>query len=488
MKKIIALMAVAAAVSAGFAQYRAVDRQAGMMAEGRPFLTDAARYNSYDLAGSPLGLFEIGPASRLNAAAGYRYYGLGDESGHYISGQTLRMGMPGRAFFEVFYGPDVLKNTSDSSNAVGLTLHRFGLTLASQATGGFFRSSIRADGYIGTQEWDKGDSGRVIMGFEALRLDMGSQVHPWVRIGFFFNLSARIDTLYTPDGNLREDRSAHMNLPEFGGNVDFGGEDVPVRSNLSFTYAMSRFVYTSKGLSSTIPPIVDAQGNANTILNDSLRLTWLTQGEIPVAEGYVVKPAFLFGISSNTGKMHMPHPENDPFQPRRHIDSLNYTLSGTYFGGGAGFRVGRYADLHAEYTAAVMSLNCGKGYRPQPAVKSRTLHHTSFGLSAPLHNYFDMPLSLTPRIAYFISGSAFATGAVHSDLDPLNAYPGKSKWPLYSPQVFLEGFERTSGFTFGIDGSALEDMLSTSFWMTFLSKDTVKKGGLELGLSVGFTM
>ena len=274
MKRVMVLMIVAAAVSAGFAQYRAVDRQAGMMIEGRPFFTDAARYNSYDLAGSPLGLFDINSSEKMSVDLGYRYYGLGDETGHYLSGQTIRMGQPGRSFFELFYGPDIMsdKNSRYNNNKISLPLHRFGLTLATQDAEGSFRTSIMAAGYAGGQEWERGDSSRALMGVEKLRLDMGGRVHPFLRIGFFINFSGHLDTLYVPGvtDDMRRDCPAQLNLPEFGGNIDFGDDDMPVRSNLSVSYALSRFVYTSKWPTG-FPP-ADQWGNVPPIMGDSLRV------------------------------------------------------------------------------------------------------------------------------------------------------------------------------------------------------------------------
>jgi hypothetical protein len=148
----------------------------------------------------------------------------------------------------------------------------------------------------------------------------------------------------------------------------------------------------------------------------------------------------------------------------------------------------KYADLHLEYSLASMSLETGSAL-PDPFVDSRMLHHTSFGASTVVNDYLELPLKIAPRIAYFISGSAGIVEAFHSGVDPINIVPGKSKLDLYQPQKFLEGFERTSGFTFGIDAGIFEDQLSASLWMTFLSKKSGgdEKKGLELGLSALFS-
>jgi len=488
MKKVFVLLAVAAAVSTVFAQYRAVDRQAGMMIEGRPFFTDAARYNSYDMAGSPLGIFEVG-TPRFGVDVGYRSYGLGDESGDYLVVPSIYMGQPDRSFTKMYYSPDMVSH-KNNLNKASLTLHRFGLLLATQAPDGFFRTSILFDGYYGGQKWENIPDSRAIMGVERLRLDLGSQVHPLARIGFFVNFAGGIDTLHVPGVNpeLRADRSGQLLLPEFGGNLDFGGEDFLMRGVLSFSYALSRFVYTSKPVVNFPPPVLDPFGNAHTVMNDSLRLAYLMQGELPINEVYILRPSLLFGMSSNKGKMLTPHKDNDILQPGLVVPDSGYKLSGIYIGVGTGFQANKYANLHVEYTAALMSLDCGSRYQPRPAVTSRNLHHTSFGVSTRMHDYLEMPLELTPRIAYFISGSSIGADAVHSNLNPLNIVPGKSKYMQYTPALYLSDFARTSGFTFGFDGRGLDGMLSGSFWMTLLSKSTVNNGGMELGVSAGFSI
>ena len=484
MKNRIAVaIAVVAAVSIGFAQTRGVDLHGATLFEGRPFITDGGVYNGYDLGGSPLGRFDA-EQSRLDVDLGYRYYGFGDLAGHYLSGQSVRMGDPGRSFFEVFYGPDILSN-KNAGNTATLPVQRFGLVLAAQGTSGAFRSSLMADGYIGAQEWDSGDSSRTFMGFERLRLDLGSQVHPLVRVGLFFGVTARLDTLAAPN-NYHQDRSFQINLPEFGGNIDFGGEDMPVRSNLYVSYAFSRFIYTAKGVGGI--PSVDQYGNADAILNDSLNIFWMAQGRIPVNDDYTVRPGLLFGYTGNSGEMFAPDPDNDLIKLGNARPSSPYDLTGVWFGIGTGFEALKYADVHVEYTLAAMSVKWGSYYTSAAGDRSRTLHNTAFGVSTPLHEYVALPLSVTPRIAYFISGSAGVVGARHSKFEPMNVVSGKSKNYLYRPQSFLDGFERTSGFTFGVDGQALEDRLSVSYWMTFLSKKTDSKGGMELGLSAGFSL
>ena len=477
---------IIAAASLCSAQSRTVDKHGAMMAEGRPFITDGGLYNSYDLGNSPLGMFDI-DSSRFSAEVGYGYLGLRDIGRHDLSGQKIRMGEPGRAFFEVFYGPDFLsyKDANNLTTGASLPLHRFGLTLATQTESGFFGAALSADGYIGTQTWDSGDSSRTFMGLDRLRLDFGSQVHPLVRIGLFFGVTAHLDTLMRQG---QEDVSFQMNFPEFGGSIDFGGEDMPVRSNLYAAYSFSRFIYRANGTGN--PPVINSN-QVDAIRNDSLNLFWMAQGRVPINDDYTVKPGLLFGYTGNFGDRREPKGQNDnPLDLGNVRLNSYYSLTGVWLGLGTGFEALKYADLHIEYAASLWSLSCGAGFLPPPAVTSRTLHHTTFGVSTPLHEYVDMPVKVFPRIAYFISGSSGIVGSRWSDVEPLNIAPNKSKAYLYSPQNFLAGFTRISGFTIGVDGAALEDMLSASLWVTFLSSknNSTSQGGTELGLSAGFRL
>jgi hypothetical protein len=326
------------------------------------------------------------------------------------------------------------------------------------------------------------------MGFERLRLDFGSQVHPLVRLGLFFGATLRLDTLRAS----HEDVAFQTNLPEFGGNIDFGGEDMPVRSNLYASYAFSRYLYRVSGFGD-VPSANPDNNHADAIRNDSLNIFWMAQGRIPVNDDYTVRPGLLFGYTGNYGGMREPVGENkNPVDMGEAIKGSPYDLTGVWFGIGAGFEALKYADVHVEYTLAAMSLKwgeAGSSYQNYPPAgdRSRTLHNTAFGVSTPLHEYVALPLNITPRIAYFISGSAGIAGARHSSFEPMNVVSGKSKKYLYAPYSFLDGFERTSGFTFGVDGQALEGRLSVSYWMTFL-KNTVSKDGMEIGLSAGFSL
>jgi len=145
-----------------------------------------------------------------------------------------------------------------------------------------------------------------------------------------------------------------------------------------------------------------------------------------------------------------------------------------------------------EYTLAALSLDCGFAY-PKPAVESRTLHHTAFGVSTNLNKYVDIPIVITPRLAYFISGmSGVGVSQARLSVDPLNVLFTHSKESLYNPQNLLNAFSHLSGFTIGVDGQVLEGQASASVWATFLSDsglDKVNKGGgLEFGARIGFLL
>ncbi|MDR2694278.1 MAG: hypothetical protein LBB74_08730 [Chitinispirillales bacterium] len=501
----VLVFAVAAPISLCLAQTRAIDKRGDMLFEGRPFFTDSALYNGYDLGGSPLGLFDRG-SPRHAVDVGYRYAGLGDGAGHYMNGMSFTEGGPGIAYFRFSYGPDLLSR-KNGGNETSLTLHRFGLVVAGQAGSGIIRGSLVADGFYGNQKWAESDSARTFMGFERLRLDLGSRIHPALRIGVFFGVIGRYDSLYIPvPPNMRpesvperSDRAGQINLPEFGASLDFGEDGLPVRSNLTFSYALSRFINTSKDPLLSPPytwkpmPIptdkygytTDKNGNTDAIRNDSFDLFWVTRGRVPVKEsGFAFNPGLLFGLTGNAGEMRQPTDDNNIINLGDAKSS--YDLSGIWFGLGTGFEALKYADAHLEYTLADMSLSVTPAVGAEKEV-SRTLHHVSVGVSSRLNEYVELPVVIVPRLAWFASGTAGVLGARRLSLSPLDLAGGMSKAPLYWPERFLDGFRRVSGFTIGVDGHAFEGRLNASVWTTILSSSVeAEDGGLEFGLKVGF--
>jgi len=475
----VTVFAAALSASLCFAQTRAVSKLSEAVFEGRPFFTDSALYNSYDLGGSPLGLFEKG-TPRFDARFDYRYDELGDRSGQYWNAPELTMGNPGKIFFRAFYDPSALSgkkadNTGNKVDTVAdLPLHRFGLVLASQGTSGSLRGAFTLVGFYGEQRWDHYDDYRMTGGFERVRFDIGSQLHPLLRLGMFVGGDVR----YEKNNVSNSARSCQTNLPEVGVNLDVGGEDLPVRGNLDFSYAWSRFVYTERdGV------------NEPAIRNDSLSIFLTAQGNFsPMPDKLVLKPGLLLGVTNNSGRMHDPEEGNNyPVNLGNIQQNKEYGLKSFWFGAGTGAGILGYADLHVEYTLTALWLECGSYYTPPP-VASRTLHHTAFGVSTNLNKYLEMPITITPRLAYFVSGKSDMFGVPQARLssDPLNPALHSTKQALYEPQNFLKGFEHISGFTLGIDGSVLEGQAEASVYGTFLSSGALDKGGLEFGARVGF--
>jgi hypothetical protein len=485
-----------------FGQSKAVDAHGAMLFEGRPFFTDSALYNSYDLGGSPLGLFEKG-FPRFGAMFDYRYDGLGNGSGQYWDAPRLTMGNPGGAYFQAYYGPGILslKNGADGGGAVGLPLHRFGLAVASQGTSGALRASLIAEGFYGRQEWDGNvEKARVFMGFDRLRLDLGSRVHPLARVGLYVGTRLGLDTLSEA---WRADRSFYINLPEFGAGVDFGGEGVPVRSNVSFSYAWSRFIYTTWGRNMNANDFPNGAkpghlgydngygGDANVIRNDSLSVFWATRAHLlSNDEKIALNPGLLLGFTNNSGEMREPGTDNHLINIGGAYPGLSYGMSGIWFGVGMGFEAQGYVDAHVEYALSAMSLECGPGYTGSDFKTSQTLHHVAIGLSTKAGNFVELPVAIAPRVAWFISGAANMAGPAQARLGvaPLNDAPRVSKRSLYEPQNFLNGFRHVSGFTVGADADALEGAAVASIYATFLSSDKEDRGGLEFGAKMGFAL
>jgi len=488
MKKI--LIAVLLISSVSFAQHPALDLYSTRLAEGRPFFTYQGIYDSYDLFNSPLGVFEI-DSSSLSIEVGYNLLSLGKEKGHFFTLPLLRMGEPGRAYFQVFYGPDFLSY----DESITLPLHRFGLTLAAQSESGLFQASISSSGYIGTQSWKEGNDTRAILGLDNLRFDFGSRVHPMARVGVFIGAALYVDTLKSPERygstyeQLRIDRSAQVVLPAFGGFVDFGGGHFPVYNHLSLQYASSRFVYVAKN--ETNRGGVDGLGNEYSVINDSLQLFWLAAGRIPLGEHFI-KPGLLVGFSATSGQLHWPDEDSDPFKMKDAIDGGFFDLTEVYFGIGTGFEVFNYADLFIEYVYNSASLDYGDyaGFNNSSNFPtSRGFHNFALGASTPLHEYLSLPLSLTPRIAYFMSQSAGAVEARRMEIDPLNPIMnGKSKEARYRPQTYLHGREFISGITIGLDAQSPDTKFGGSLYTTFLNKRQGRQSGIEMGVVLAFAV
>jgi hypothetical protein len=494
----VLMFIVVASVSLCLAQTRAIDKYGETLFEGRPFFTDSALYNSYDLGGSPLGLFDKG-SPRFNAEVGYRYSGLGDRSGQYWNAPLLTVGTAGQLFLRGFYVPRVMSDESGANEISLSQLHRFGFVLASQGTSGALRTAISfAGGFWDRQEWKNSDNARLIVDIEKIRFDIGSQLHPRLRLGVFVGINGRLDTLVAP---YHADRSGYAALP-LGGNLDFGGEGFPVRSNIDFSYAWSRFVYTAweRGGLQNAPSGAGLPsyqgGDANAILNDSVNLFWTTRVNVPLQDGkFALKPGLVLGLTINSGDMHVQEPDDDALKHLINIGSVRpnseYSLTGFWFGVGSGFEAADLAvNTHVEYTLAAMSLQCGSYYTGRGVKNSRTLHNVSIGASANINKFVEMPVVVTPRAAWFASGTARMYGAARSrlNLDPFNNEPGMSKHLLYEPQKFLDGFERVSGFTVGVDGQALDGQVDASVWASFLSSSVNKDGGLEIGAKLGFLL
>jgi len=506
MRIIVFMIAVVALSSLCFAQTRGVEKYGEMLFEGRPFFTDSALYNSYDLGGSPLGLFEKG-SPRFDARFGNRYTGLGGSAENMWDAPSIIFGSPGQSFFNVFYRYSALTDKGDDGNGVSLPLSKFGLVLASQGTSGAMRASIFAEGFYGRQEWNNGDSVRVIMGFEKLRLDVGSKVHPLLRIGMYVGTKAILDTLSFDEN--RNDRSFHVNLPEFGANLDFGGDEFPVRSNIDVSYALSRFTYSVKapqnGVKSGDPPGIDREhefkthdsvvdGDANAVFNDSLSLFWAARAgfQLP-GDKFALRPGLFVGYTSNSGELREQYQKDNPLEQFVSVGDVilgsPYTLNGVWFGVGTGFEAIGYVNAYVEYSLAAMWLSCDTLYTGAAFESSRTVHHTALGVSTRINDFVEMPVVITPRAAFFVSGITGAGGAARTrlSLDPLNNVSGLSKRSHYEPQYLLSDFRRVSGFTIGADGYALEGSVNASVYITVLSSND-DKNGMEFGLKMGFLL
>ncbi|MDR0306847.1 MAG: hypothetical protein LBI42_08420 [Chitinispirillales bacterium] len=519
------LVAVFAAASVCFGAYSDMAFHDLRLSEGRSFFTNNEAYNSYYLYGSPLGIFEI-DSSQMSLELGYKLKSFNqaidnlpkrDFGTHDLTLPVFRVGEPGRAFFQAFYMPDFRWNNIDyrngSSSAQNLPIQRFGLSVAGQTQSGSFGGAFTADGYLGSSSLEESNQAdfqkttRELLGFEKLRLDFNSKVHQTLRMGAFFQVTAHVDTLYyvVKEGEYRnEDRSFQMNIPSVGGYIDFDGGDllpVPVHSTISLQYASGRSVHTIKD--GVNYPDVDALGNRDAIINDSLRFMWMAKAAVPF-KGHTFKPGLLLGYANGSGKLHEPDKDNSPFKMGGILPFSHYNLGELQFGLGSGFEFLNYSDLFLEYTVTGATLKYGsfyyryengdrvsQGNRPNfpEQERKRTLHRISFGASTQLHNYLEMPVEITPRIAYFADGFTSGAGTNYWDID---AQFGGDQDKRYNPEYYLDHFQRTAGFTLGADICAPEKGLGGAVYMTFLSISVpgtdISASGFELGMAFTLTI
>lgn len=480
MKSCIVLFS---ALSILLAQSVKEDPLTSRLSSSHPYLTDPEIYNSLNLAHSPLGTFE-NDSNRLTLQSGYLHRSWNDISqtgynGNYLTVPSIRIGQPKVAFFEIAYGPEFL-SSNHSSHVFSLTQHRFAVIMAGQTPSSLFQASLGCYGTMGKQTWGADGYNRIKLGLDKLRIDLGSQVHPLLRLGFHGGASAQIDTLTDPTDS-HQDRFFQTDLPSYGGYADFGSDRIPVRSNLSLDFCSRRFVYVSKG----IPPFMP-NGNENAIIYDSLNFLWQTMARLPAGE-YQIKPAFLFGWSKTAARMYTPHEENDPLKLGPEIDETSYNLSRLRFGLGINLETKQYAAIFTEYHLSSQSLECGQAFT-QPRTPQRTLHSLNIGVSSDLHKIISLPLQITPRIGYFLHGSNRLNGAARYASTPFSLWDGKSQEWRYHPENLLEAFERTSGFTLGAEGTLLNQILSYDLHLAFLSRASNSDSGTEFGAEINFAL
>ncbi|MFP4242970.1 MAG: hypothetical protein ACLFQB_14070 [Chitinispirillaceae bacterium] len=477
------ILLVLFATSACIAQNLAGDIPDRRTSSARPSLTNPDLYNSHDLAHSPLGVFEK-DSNRLTLKADYRHLGWTDVSktGHnsdILKAPSLRIGQPQTAFFEIAYGPQFF-SSRHLDNDLFLTQHRFAITLAGQTPSALFQAGLSGYGTIGTQTWGQDNHNRVKLGLDLLRIDLGSQIHPLLRIGFYAGVSARIDTLADP-AETHQDRYFQTELPSYGSYADFGSARMPIRSNLSLHSSSNRFVYVSKG----IPP-QRPNGNENAIIYDSSLFTWQTMGQFHIDQ-YQFSPAVLIGWGKTSAQMYTPHEENDPVKLGPAHEGENYSISHLNLGIGASMEAMSYATFFTDYLYKSLSLECGEAFAT-PQISNRTLHSLNIGIKSPLNRHLSIPLELIPRIGYFITGTVRFKDNARFATTPFSLTEGKSQQWRYQPETMLGSFERISGFVFGAEGSAINAKLFYDIHLAFLNRTSDDQSGFGFGSELTFVI
>ncbi len=474
-------LAIISAASVCFAQL-GHNNQLGNLFSAKALMTDAESFNSYYMNGSPLGIFQK-DSSRLTIEAGYHYSGwqdvsLYDYNSQIIKAPRIRIGAPKAAFFELSYRPQIF-SASYSGLEYSLPVHGFGIMLAGQTPSGLFQASLKGEGYTAKQSFESSDSSRFKLGLDILRIDLGSQVHPLVQVGFYGSIDANIDTLTTT--GYHQDRFFQLSLPSYGGYLMFGSPEIPVTSNMSAGASSSRFVYVSKGVSPE-----QARGNERAFIRDSLYFNWQSMAQFAL-NGYALKPAFLLGTGSSSGQFYTPHEENDPLKLGPALDGQDYNLGHFELGFGLSFEALRLGSLYTEYYRSAFSLECGSNL-PQPEVSKRAVHTWGLGVTSGLHHFISLPLQLTPRLGYFVSGSTSPDNIFRFAGSPFSLAGTKSQQWRYEPQNFLSGFNRTSGFILGLDGTTIDNRLGFDLHVAFLSRSSDQKSGTQFGSEVRFSV
>ncbi len=440
-------------------------------------LTDKSQYNAADHAGSPLGWLEK-DSSVLKTDLFFRYFRFKDKRGNPGSSMNLltphvRVGKPGIILFDLFYSPDILKAKWDFQD-LKLPLHRFGFGLAAGTESGLFQFAIHGDLFTGKESQEQDTDKRFILGSNEVSIHLGSKIHELVRIGLYGGINGYFDSLICDNPQIQEDRFFSGAFPIFGGFIDFGKDQFPVRSNFSLGIAFPKFVYVVK-------PDSKPLGNQDVIRSDSVGWDWKLMAEIPAAN-FTINPAFKVGYRRMTSQIYLPTEDNKPWEHGSKLSDSNWTVSSF----GMGFAIAsdflKYVNMSLEYSFKNLAIEYGPAYSSYSDQK-HWYHNIVWGIQNNLKNlpFLRIPEStnLILRAQYFNFRQSKLFNPWRTDrFKYVNPVFGGSQLVRYNPETLIEA-SRFAGFNLGTETEFANGLFGVNANFLFLRED-----GFEFGVKV----
>lgn len=441
---------------------------------------DKSQYNAADHAGSPLGWLES-DSSSFKTDLFFRYFRLKDESGknsataRSLAIPHIRLGNPGIATFDLIYNPDILERKSEN-NKQKLPLHRFGLGIAAGSKSGLFQVGLKADMFVGKESQDNNENQRFIIGSDELSLHIGSQVHELVRIGFHGGVNGYFDSLIYQDTSV-QDRFFSGTFPLFGGFIDIGKDNFPVRSNFYLNFGFPKFVYVVK-------PSFKPFGNQDVIRGDSINWDWKTIADIP-AGNFTIKPAFQIGYRRSTSQLYLPEEDNYPWQHASELTDSNWTIKSFGMGFGVGSDFLQFVEINLEYSFNHLSVENGPAFNSYPD-QNNWYHHIAFGLQGNMHRIAQLripeSMKLKVRTEYFNFRQNEFTDPWRADLfTHVSQISSGSQQARYMPGAYAMA-SRMVGINTAIGSSFLNGMFGVDTDFMFL------RDGFQFGVNVFYNL
>jgi len=472
---------------------------------GSPTFSDYTAYNEFDFCSSPLGLFEK-ESLDVRILFDYRKYSESNANNSDSANTTAdEFALPNillgkrNVLYVLFNYEPVWQSEKVLSVSKSVSpMNRFGLVLASQAPSKIIRFGVSAHGFMGTQTQSNSllpaqkDNSRTALGVDDVGVFLGSQVHPFVRLGIHGGANGCIDSLAHLQTSPGEDRFFYGTVPYLGGELIFGKTDFPVQSMFTLNYASNNFVYVVKGVNNEKP-----NGNEDALLADSLTWKWQTMGKIS-SNGVVYQPALLLEYSNCKVQEFAPTDKNYPLSFGAARQDTDWTIGSFVFGLGSSAIIRNWGRAWLEYAHDFLTLSYGPGLKPMQD-QSRSYDRIGCGIEGNIHavSAFNIPpsIELFLRIGYENMRVNSRFGAYHGDEfrlinEPL--VPGSQRTsPVgVSPyRVDMDGDVRSSKISSGLGATFFNGILGADVGMGFLTLTSDKiDNGFEFGASISYNL